>query len=72
MFIYQLEAAFDLSVAAQYQDLGKSDVNALNKRIKWQMEHLNRGIKYILLHLSTAKLFVFIDGLFTNNKDFNS
>jgi hypothetical protein len=70
--ICQPEAAFDLSVAAQHQDPTEADVNALNKRIKWQMKNLDRGIKYIAIDLSTAKLFVFVDGSFANNKDFSS
>jgi hypothetical protein len=36
------------------------------------MEYLGRGITYILLELATAKFFVFVDGLFANNKDLNS
>lgn len=70
--ICQPEAAFDLSVAAQHQDPTEADVNALNKRIMWQMQNLDRGIKYIAIDLSTAKLFVFVDGSFANNKDFSS
>ncbi|KAJ6050709.1 uncharacterized protein N7446_010818 [Penicillium canescens] len=70
--ICQPEAAFDLSVAAQHQDPTEADVNALNKRIKWQMKNQDRGIKYIAIDLSTAKLFVFVDGSFANNKDFSS
>ena len=30
------------------------------------------GINYITLNLSAVKLFVFINGLFINNKDFSS
>jgi hypothetical protein len=70
--ICQPEAAFDLSVAAQHQDPTEADTNALNKRIMWQMQNLDRGIKYIAIDLSTAKLFVFVDGSFANNKDFSS
>ena len=70
--ICQPEAAFDLSVAAQHQDPTEADVNALNKRIMWQMKNLDRGIKYVAIDLSTAKLFVFVDGSFANNKDFSS
>ena len=44
----------------------------MNKRLKWQLEHLNRGLTYIPLDISTAKLFIFIDGSFANNKDFSS
>jgi hypothetical protein len=36
------------------------------------MEHLGQSITYILLELATAKLFVFINSLFVNNKDLNS
>jgi hypothetical protein len=36
------------------------------------MEHLGRGITYILLELATAKLFVFVDGSFANNKNLSS
>jgi hypothetical protein len=36
------------------------------------MEYLGRGIIYILLELATAKLFVFVNSSFTNNKDLNS
>ena len=70
--ICQPEAAFDLSVAAQHQDPTEADVNALNRRIMWQMKNLDRGIKYVAMDLSTAKLFVFVDGSFANNKDFSS
>ena len=33
---------------------------------------MDRGIKYIALDLEHAKLFIFINGSFTNNKDFSS
>ena len=56
--ICQPEAAFDLSVAAQHQNPTEADVNALNKRIMWQMKNLDRGIKYVAIDLSSAKLFV--------------
>jgi hypothetical protein len=36
------------------------------------MTHMDRGIKYIAIDLPTAKLFVFVDKLFANNKDFSS
>ncbi|KAF7579219.1 hypothetical protein PtrM4_034590 [Pyrenophora tritici-repentis] len=34
----QPEASFDLSVAAQAQQLSDEDIKALNKRLKWQIE----------------------------------
>jgi Reverse transcriptase (RNA-dependent DNA polymerase) len=70
--ICQPEAAFDCSVAAQHQDPGKEEVKALNKRLKWQMENLDRGLHYVPLDLATAKLFVFVDGSFANNPDLSS
>ena len=43
----------------------------LNKRLKWQLKYLNRGLTYISLNILTAKLFVFVDGSFVNNKDYS-
>jgi hypothetical protein len=45
------------------------EIKALNKRLKWQLNNLEQGIRYIPLDLYYTKLFVFIDGLFANNKD---
>jgi hypothetical protein len=36
------------------------------------MNHLDRGLLYVPINLPTAKLFVFVDGSFANNKDFSS
>jgi hypothetical protein len=36
------------------------------------MEYLGRGITYIPLELTTAKLFVFVNSLFANNKNLSS
>jgi hypothetical protein len=33
---------------------------------------MDKGIKYIVLDLPTVKLFIFVNKLFTNNKDFSS
>ena len=70
--ICQPEASFDLSVAAQHQEPTKDDVLALNRRLSWQMNHLNQGLLYMPINLPTAKLFIFVNGSFTNNKDFSS
>lgn len=43
-----------------------------NTRGIWQIENIDRGLKYIALDLATAKLFVFVDGSFANLKDFSS
>jgi hypothetical protein len=70
--ICQPEASYDLSVAAQQQDPTEEDVKLLNKRLQWQIDNTDRGINYIPLDLATAKLFVFVDGSFANNKDLSS
>jgi hypothetical protein len=70
--ICQPEACFDLSSAAQHQDPTPDDVKALNRRIQWQMESQDRGIAFIPLDLPTARLFVFVDGSFANNRDLTS
>jgi hypothetical protein len=36
------------------------------------MKNLNRGLDYVTLDLPTAKLYVFVDGSFANNKDLSS
>jgi hypothetical protein len=33
---------------------------------------MDKGIRYIVLDLLTAKLFIFVNKLFVNNKDFSS
>ena len=70
--ICQPEAAFDLSVAAQYQNPGPDEIKALNKRLKWQIENLERGLRFISLSLPQAKVYVFVDGSFANNQDLSS
>lgn len=61
-----------MSVAAQYQDPGENEMKILNNRLKWQKTNKDRGLRYIALNLATAKLFVFVDGSFANNRDFSS
>ena len=70
--ICRSEAAFDLSVAAQHQSPGKEEIKALTRRLQWQMDNLDRGLHFIPLDLSTAKLFIFVDGSFANNSDLSS
>ncbi|PVH67319.1 hypothetical protein DL98DRAFT_600668, partial [Cadophora sp. DSE1049] len=48
------------------------DVKALNLRLKWQIENLERGLRYIPVDLNSAKIYVFVDGSFANNKDLSS
>ncbi|KAI0994966.1 hypothetical protein K3495_g13214, partial [Podosphaera aphanis] len=68
----QPEACFDLSVAAQQQNPAVKEIEALNKRLKWQIDHPERGLNYIPLNLETARVFVFVDGSFANNNDLSS
>ncbi|KAF6806221.1 hypothetical protein CMUS01_14421, partial [Colletotrichum musicola] len=70
--ICQPEACFDLSTAAQHKEPNDENIKALNRRLKWQMDSLDRGLHFIPLDLATAKLFVFVDGSFANNSDLTS
>lgn len=54
---------------ASNKEPSEEDIKALNKRLKWQMDNKDRGIHFIPLDLSSAKLFVFVDRSFANNKD---
>ena len=47
-------------------------ISALNKRLKWQQENLDRGLVIIELDPQRMKLFVFVDGSFANNADLSS
>ncbi|KAK1994577.1 hypothetical protein LX36DRAFT_542500, partial [Colletotrichum falcatum] len=47
-------------------------IKALNRRIKWQIENIKRGLRFIPLNLKTTKLFVFIDRSFANNTNLTS
>jgi hypothetical protein len=68
----QPEASFDLSVAAQAQQPSDKDIREINKRLKWQMESLDRSLQYVPVDLIDAKLMVFVDSSFANNKDLSS
>ena len=70
--ICQPEASFDLSAAAQIQQPADGDYVKLNRRLEWQAENLERGLQYVPLDLDTAKLVVFTDGSFANNRDLSS
>ncbi|KJZ72869.1 hypothetical protein HIM_07813 [Hirsutella minnesotensis 3608] len=48
------------------------DFKALNKRIQWQIDNPQRGLRFVPIDLATAKVFVFTDGSFANNKDLSS
>ncbi|KAK1990240.1 hypothetical protein LX36DRAFT_664406, partial [Colletotrichum falcatum] len=70
--ICQPEACFDYSIAAQHQSPEKSEIKELNRRIMWQIKNLDRGLRFQPLDLTTAKLYVFVNGSFANNSDLTS
>lgn len=70
--VRQPEAVYDLAVAAQAQDPTDDDVRKLNRRLEWQMNNKDRGLRYIKVNLPSAALYVFADGSLANNKDFSS
>ena len=70
--ICQPEASFDLSFAAQVVNPKEEDAKLLNKRLKWQIDNFERGIKFIKLDINTLQLIVFTDASFGNNADLTS
>ncbi|KHJ31854.1 hypothetical protein EV44_g1966 [Erysiphe necator] len=70
--ICQPEATYELSIAAQYQNPTPENNKSLNKVIRWQMLNQQKGIKFILVDLWKAGLFIFVDASFANNKDLSS
>lgn len=70
--ICQPEASFTLSVAAQAQKPNEEDFKKLNCRLQWQADNLDRGLNYVPIDLSRAKLMIFTDGSFANNRDLSS
>ena len=68
----QPEAAFDLSYAAQTTSPEKADIDALNKRLQWQLDNAERGLRFVKIDMTTARLFVFADASFAGNKDLSS
>lgn len=63
---------FDLSVAAKAKQPKDHDIDKLNTCLQWQIDNPNRGLKFVPIDLSTAKLMVFTDGSFANNSDMSS
>ncbi|KAI0998702.1 hypothetical protein K3495_g9495 [Podosphaera aphanis] len=70
--ICQPEASFALSTAAQHQNPTNMEIKQLNFCLRRQIQNQDQGIRYILVKLETAKLFVFVDASFANNKDLSS
>ncbi|EED12044.1 hypothetical protein TSTA_001160 [Talaromyces stipitatus ATCC 10500] len=67
-----MSTSFDLSFAAQATQLDKEDIKALNKRLKWQADNPNHGLRFVKIDLRTTQLYAFVDASFTNNKDSSS
>ncbi|EED23139.1 hypothetical protein TSTA_065920 [Talaromyces stipitatus ATCC 10500] len=65
---------FSRAVAAQLQekDRSDSDYEVLNKRLIWQAQNPERGLRYVPLNLAKARIMVFTDGSFANNRDLTS
>ena len=70
--VCQPQASFDLSYAAQATNPDDNDIKALNKRLQWQKENLNRGLRFVKLDRKSLKLIVFTDSSFANNRDLSS
>ncbi len=68
----QPKAAFDFSFAAKIVNPKEKDANALNKRIQWQIDHPTWGLRFVQLDLTSLKLIIFTDALFTNNHNLSS
>ena len=70
--VSQPETTFDLSFAAQVVNPRENDAKALNKRLQWQIDHFDRGLRFVRLDISTLTLMVFTDASFANNQDLSS
>ncbi|EED20730.1 conserved hypothetical protein [Talaromyces stipitatus ATCC 10500] len=57
---------------AQATQPDEEDIKALNKRLKWQADNPNRGLRFVKIDLRTAQLYAFVDASFANNKDSSS
>lgn len=68
----QPEASFDLSYAAQSVEPTSSDISALNKRLQWQLDNRDRGLRFVKLDRNSLQLVVFTDSSFANNQDMSS
>ncbi|KAE8549770.1 hypothetical protein EYB25_008294 [Talaromyces marneffei] len=50
----------------------KDDIKALNKRLQWQIDNPERGLRFVELDVQTLRLIAFVDASFANNKDYSS
>ncbi len=67
--IYQSEASFDLSHAAQSTEVSSDDINTLNKRLQWQIINQIKDLRYVKLNQSFLRLVIFTNSFFANNRD---
>jgi hypothetical protein len=49
--------------------VSSNDINALNKRLQWQIINQIRDLKYVRLDQTFLRLMIFIDSSFVNNSD---
>ena len=71
--VSQPESAFGFSVAAQISGTPSDDqVKFLNKQLTWQLDHPDRGLRFVPLDLATLQVAVFTDSSFANNSDLSS
>lgn len=59
--VYQTEASYDLSSAAQVVNPTEDDYKALGKRLESQIKNPTRGLKFIPLDFESIKIIVFTD-----------
>jgi hypothetical protein len=67
--ICQSEASFDLFHAVQSTEMSSDDINALNKRLQWQITNQTRDLRYVKLDQSSLRLVIFTNSSFANNRD---
>jgi len=48
---------------------GWPTAQALNSRLRWQLDKEGRGIRFRAVNLSTSRLYVFVDASFAKNRD---
>ena len=72
--VSQPERAFGYSFAAQITNSTITDkqIDFLNKQLSWQLNHPERGLRFVPLDLQTLRVAVFTDSSFANNHDMSS
>lgn len=58
--------------SAQVIDPKEENMKLLNKRLRWQMDNSDRGLRFIPLDITSLRLIVFTDASFANNIDLTS